>query len=78
MKRATVTISEDIESNLEAYLRRQDVAPPLTAVVQAALREYLDRRGFGARPKRLRITPAKKGSGIPDTSLRHDRYLAGE
>jgi hypothetical protein len=31
-----------------------------------------------AGPKKLRITPAKKGSGARDASLRHDRYLAGE
>ena len=78
MKRATVTISPDIESSLEAFLRQQEVEPALTAVVQAALREYLERRGFGAAPKKLRITPARKGSGIRDISLHHDRYLAGK
>jgi hypothetical protein len=78
MKRATVTINDDLEASLEAYTAQQDAVPALTAVVQAALREYLERRGFGVGPKALRITPAKKGSGARDASLQHDRYLAGK
>ena len=78
MKRATVTISDDLESSLDAYVDRQEVAPALTAVVQAAMREYLARRGFGGAPRKLRITPARKGSGVRDTSAHHDRYLAGK
>ncbi len=75
MRRATITIGDDIEETLDAYLRQQEVAPALTAVVQAALREYLARRGFSAAPRKLRITPAKKGSGVRDASVQHDRYL---
>jgi hypothetical protein len=78
MRRATVTISDDLEASLDAYYRQQDASPALTAVVQAALREYLARRGFRAAPKALRITPAKKGSGARDVSIRHDSYLAEE
>jgi hypothetical protein len=78
MWRATVTITDDLEASLDAYNRQQDVSPALTAVLQAALREYLARRGFPAGPKTLRITPAKKGSGARDVSIWHDRYLAGE
>jgi hypothetical protein len=78
MRRATVTISDDLERSLDAYNRQQGVSPTLTAVLQAALREYLARRGFRAVPKALRITPAKKGSGARDVSIRHDRYLAEE
>ena len=76
MRRATVTISDDLEESLDAYNRQQDASPTLTAVLQAAVREYLARRGFYAAPKALRITPAKKGSGARDVSIRHDRYLA--
>lgn len=78
MRRATVTISDDLEASLEAYTRHQDAAPALAAVVQAALREYLARRGFGEGPRTLRITPAKKGSRARDTSQQHDRYLAAK
>lgn len=76
MKRATVTISEDLRPSLEAYLRHQEVPLALTAVVQSALREYLAHRGFAAPAKPLRITPASKGSGKSNVSLRHDEYFA--
>ena len=78
MRRATITIGHDLEAPLDAYLKRQEVSPALTAVMQAALREYLARRGFGPSASKLRITPASKGSGARDVSVRHDRYLAGK
>jgi hypothetical protein len=77
MKRATVTIPNDLEKAVDRYVRSQEAPPALTAIVQAALREYLTERGFlqnRARP--LRITPAPKGSGRRDISEAHDRYLA--
>jgi len=48
----------------------------LTAVVQAALREYLTERGYLQTPRALRIRPAPRGSGLRDVSEAHDRYLA--
>jgi hypothetical protein len=77
VRRATVTISDELESNLDAYIRQQEAAPPLTAVVHAALKEYLARRGFAPGRRKLRITPASKGSGVRDACIEHDRYLAG-
>jgi hypothetical protein len=76
MRRATVTISDEIEANLDAYIQQQDVSPPLTAIMQAALQEFLARRGFAPGARKLRVTPAKKGSGAKDVSVDHDRYLA--
>jgi hypothetical protein len=77
MKRATVTIPDDLEKAVDSYVRAQEAPPPLTAVVQAALREYLAERGFLQGPARpLRITPARQGSGRHDVSEAHDRYLA--
>ncbi|MGH3087791.1 MAG: hypothetical protein ACRDSJ_10810 [Rubrobacteraceae bacterium] len=82
MKRATITIPDDLEAKLEEYVRSQDVPPALTAVVQAALREFLEKRErFGGREVRpasepLRITPAEKGSGLSDVSINHDEYFA--
>jgi hypothetical protein len=78
MRRATITIGDDIEASLDEYMRQQDAAPPLTAVLQTALKEYLARRGFIAGERKLRISPAKKGSGAKDVSIDHDRYLAGK
>jgi hypothetical protein len=77
MRRATVTITDEIQANLEAFIRQQDVSPPLTAILQAALQEFLARRGFLPGAKKLRITPATKGSGAKDVSVDHDRHLAG-
>ncbi len=76
MKRATITIKDDLETVLESYVSSQEVPPTLTAIVQAALGEYLARRGAAAPSKPLRITPAKKGSGKSDVSRNHDRYFA--
>ena len=60
MRRATVTIPEDLQGPLEAYRRDLEFSPSLAAVVQAALREYLQQRGYGggrdgtgARPRAL-------------------------
>ncbi len=77
MKRATVTIPDDIAKAVDRYVKAQEAPPPLTAVVQAALRHYLGDRGYlgGGRP--LRIRPAERGSGHHDVSQAHDRYLAG-
>jgi hypothetical protein len=76
MRRATITISDEIDADLVAYIRQQEVSPALTAIMQAALQEFLARRGFTPGARKLRITPAKKGSGVKDVSVDHDRYLA--
>lgn len=76
MKRATVTLPGDLEEALESYVRRQEVAPTLTALMQTALREYLARRGSALPQKALRTTPAKRGSGKRDVSRRRDSYFA--
>lgn len=76
MKRATVTIPDDIAKAVESYARTQEARPALTAVVQAALRQYLTERGYLRARGPLRITPVKRGSGCRDVSQAHDRYLA--
>jgi hypothetical protein len=78
MKRASITIPEEIERALDAYLADRDPEEPLTAVVQSALREFLADRGYLPARHRgpLRLTPAPRGSGRKDVSLEHDRYLA--
>jgi hypothetical protein len=78
MKRATITIGGDLEEALQSFTSQQEVAPSFTALVQAALREYLARRGAAAPAHPLRITPAGKGSSQSDISLEHDRYFAAD
>ncbi len=77
MKRATMTIPDDLAEAMEQYVQAQEVPPALTTVVQVALREYLRERGFLHEYRPLKITPAKKGSGRSDVSQNHDLYLAG-
>jgi hypothetical protein len=78
MRRATITIGDEIEAQFDAWMRLQDAAPPLTAVVQTALKVFLAQRGFAAPSGRLRITPSRKGNGSYDVSVAHDRFLAGK
>lgn len=78
MKRATITMTDDLEQAVAAYQQDQEVPPDLTAVAQAALRQYLVERGYLSPRRPLRITPAKHGSGERDGSQEHDRYLARE
>jgi metal-responsive CopG/Arc/MetJ family transcriptional regulator len=56
MKRATLSLPDDLAEAVDNYLRAQEVPPTLTAVVQTALREYLRERGFlqGRRPLKIR------------------------
>lgn len=77
MKRATMTLPDDLAEAVDNYMQAQDAPPALTTVVQAALREYLRERGF-LRPYRpLKITPARRGSGRRDVSENHDLYFTG-
>ena len=80
MKRATITIPDDLEQELNAYLAEQDAPPSLTSVVQAALRVYLEERkwkarGYHAAAKSLTIPVADSGRGQRDVSVDHDKYL---
>jgi hypothetical protein len=76
MKRVSVTFPDDLAEAVESYVRDQEARPTLTVVVQSALRQFLIQRGYLGPRKPLHITPAKKGSGLRDVSLEHDRYLA--
>ena len=77
MKRATMTLPDDLAKAVDDYVQAQEAPPALTTVVQAALREYLSERGFLRVHQPLRIRPAKKGSGRSDVSQNHDLYLTG-
>jgi hypothetical protein len=72
-----MTFSDDLAKAVQKYLASQEAPPTLTAVVQAALRQYLGERGFLRTRKILEIAPAPKSSGRSDVSQEHDRYLAG-
>lgn len=83
MKRVTVTVPDDLERELEDYLKTRSAPPSLTAVVQVALREFLNAQRFHEREFRrgtglLRLPQHDQGSGRSDLSENHDRYLADE
>ena len=78
MKRATITLPDDLEQALANFSRDQDVPPSLTGLVQTALRQYLAARGYMPPAQTLRITPARQGSGHADGSIDHDAILAKE
>ena len=71
-----MTFPDDLAKAMEDYLQSQDAPPSLTAVMQAALREYLRERGFLREFRPLKITP-KGNSGRSDVSQNHDLYLTG-
>lgn len=80
MKRATITIPDDLVAELEAYLESLDAPPSLTNILQAALRNFLiDQklmaRSFKPADKPFKLPVAEKGSGKSDISSNHDKYL---
>jgi hypothetical protein len=76
MKRATMTLPDELAEAVDQYRQSQEAPPSLTVVVQTALREYLQQRGFLASRRPFRITPLGR-SGRSDISQEHDAYLAG-
>lgn len=46
MRRASITIPDGLESALERYRGDLEAPPSLASVVQAALRVYLEERGY--------------------------------
>ncbi|HUO26161.1 MAG TPA: hypothetical protein VMU61_10865 [Candidatus Aquilonibacter sp.] len=76
MKRATMTFPDDLANAVEEYRLAQETPPSLTAIVQAALREYLTERGFLRKYRPLKLTPLGN-SGRSDVSENHDLHLAG-
>jgi hypothetical protein len=60
MKRVSVTLNDDLEVALQGYISAQDAKPSLTAVVQAAIREFLIDRGC-LRGSRSRHNKMREG-----------------
>lgn len=53
VRRATVTIPEELEDALESYRRDLEFPPSFASVMQAALKEYLNQRGYSSDGGRL-------------------------
>lgn len=81
MRRATITIPDDLERELDAYLEEREAPPSLTTLVQTALRRFLNEaklesREYSPPAGPFRITPSETGSGRDDVSAEHDRHLS--
>lgn len=84
MKRATITLPDELNKRLNAYLEAQPVQPSLTKVMQAALEKFLDEQVQTELAKRGYRPPTgfpdfpifEKGSGKSDISFNHDKYFA--
>jgi len=76
MRRATVTLPDDLARAVDAYINAHGTPTSLETVMQTALREYLRERGFPTAHHPLKITP-KGNSGRSDISEKHDAYLTG-
>ena len=83
MKRVTITLPDDLNERLEAYLTAQPVPPSLTKVVQTALKQFLDeqmqaelaKRGYKPTKNFPDFPIFEKGSGESDLSIHHDKYF---
>jgi hypothetical protein len=76
MRRATVTIPDELERALESYRRDLDLPPSLAAVMQAALKEYLYQRGYLSRedePSMFEGAPVVRGEKTATEILLEDR-----
>jgi hypothetical protein len=83
MKRVTVTVPDDLEDKLAAFMASRGTPPSVTTVMQTALREFLQNhqlreRGFRPARKPLVMTALDENDpkGEVDVSLEHDRYFA--
>jgi hypothetical protein len=74
MKRASISLPDDVAKAVDNYLQAQEVRPALTTLMQTALREYLSVRGFPQVRRPLK-TP-KRTRGLGDVSVNRDFYLA--
>lgn len=80
MRRATVTIPEDLERAMESYRGDLDFPPSLAQLMQAALAEYLSQRGYDAgnrasssRPTMMEKAPINRGSKTASEIVIDDR-----
>jgi metal-responsive CopG/Arc/MetJ family transcriptional regulator len=76
MKRATITFPDDLAEAMDQFREAQETPPALTTLMQTALREFLQERGFLRSGRRLKLGPVGR-SASSDVSLNHDDYFAG-
>ena len=75
MRRATITIPDELDQAIEAFQRDQEVPPSLPALTNRALEDYLSHRRYVTPKRTFRIRPAAVSSGKSDVSVNHDLYI---
>lgn len=84
MESVTITVSDEVASNLRRLAACRDPAPTLATLVEELLEmhlmleERLGGREFRIPLQPLEITPVHPGSGLGDVSANHDAYLADD
>ena len=56
MRRVTITLSDEIEASLNAYIQQQRLSAPLTAIMEAALEEFLFLRDIRSNLSLIQIS----------------------
>jgi hypothetical protein len=81
MRRATVTIPDELDKELQDWLATQAAPPSLAKVLQAALRVFLREKKleaveYHAAAAPFAISSSRSGSGHRDVSVEHDAHIA--
>lgn len=71
MRRATVTIPDDLAVQLDAFSSTQPASPSLTTLVQAALRSFLAAPGGSPRESPVINRVLSRRAAIKDAAARH-------
>jgi predicted nucleotidyltransferase len=71
MRRATVTIPDDLAEKVDAYSERQPAGPSLTALVQAALRRFLAEPEGSSHQRPVVLRVLSNRAAIKDAAARH-------
>jgi hypothetical protein len=75
MRRVTVTIPDDLERALVEFQESQPVPPTITAIAQAALRQFLAQRTIQPARRPLHFTAIDSDEGPQDLSVNHDEIV---
>jgi predicted nucleotidyltransferase len=71
MRRATITIPDDLAEKVDAYSERQPAGPSLTALVQAALRRFLAEPEGSSHQRPVVLRVLSNRAAIKDAAARH-------
>jgi predicted nucleotidyltransferase len=71
MRRATVTIPDDLARQVDAFSSRQPASPSLTTLVQAALRRFLAEPDGSSSETPVIIRVLSRRAAIKDAAARH-------